>query len=1174
MKKFLSLVLALVMTMSLVTISAGATEFKDLTDVDSIEHKEAVELFNKIGIITGYEDGSFGPEKTITREQAAKIIAIMALGNDAASKLGVEKAPFPDVPATSQFAGYIGYCVSTGIIDGYKDGTFKPKGTLTGYQFAKMLLGVLGYGVKDEYVGSNWALNVARDGASIGLFDNATVTAGLINRDNATQIAFNALNAQLVAWSDLLGAYTALNPFTQTLLGTLAENIFDLQEVGKTDGYGYRVHAWRQSGKIITDYYMSDKVLGTENTDITYGNLYKNYTWNGFVSGSSKVNETGVELWFNGTQYYVDGSGNLTSTATGNTNIKADSFLKNSTTKNQKGWTVTLVDVKETVNNVTRFDGDVEKIIITAPALAEVTAVKAATASTDRSITLKVYDPKNTGTITVPGVETEEFAKGDYILVTPSSDSSAGYKEPLNMVKAQTVEGTVSAYYNNTSGNNGSVTVDGTKYGYNWIFQDSYALGTSLASSGYLLNKSIYTFFLDDAGYVIGAKVKEDAINDYAYIIAVGEDSFQNNNIVKVLTSDGKIGTYTVSSKSYADAYDDGTRSDAYAEESEIYAYSINSNNEIVLEDVNNINSTYDQVLYAKGATTPSATAGTITKFDKGYSVMTMTNGLNSKNVVYATDSTVFMYYDAANNTVTTYVGKSNAPSISSAKNASVIYSDVTEDGKTVSYATYVVITSAPENTMTDNYVYVLNNNPYGQTQDVNGDKIYLYKVVKDGAVVNIAVDKTGLSEGVYLYGFDEAKYAGDTANSVEAGVYSLTAAKPGSVGNGTTGDYKANVVIGVSSNDNVIVTPDNKDQFVISPDTEITDITNQSDIITDASFEVGDTIVVVYKVTSGLQIADAIYITGIHIVLSAVDPQLHAVAIDAAGAGEIIPAVVLVYIAIGDVGVLSAQHLVAHVVAGDDLAALSPGVGVVAIAIHLVDFLQIEDVLGQGAQQGLVAHIVGIGSISAQQVRPSNQIGVQGIEGNLGGVVTVDQAGGDSGVVKQADGSAVTSHVQSPVGAHILILDTIAQHAQQHLGELIAGQSALGLEGAILVAVNDAGGHAVADVAGELAGSGDIGEGGLLHAQLGSGIVAQGHDRDDLGGLLTGDGLFGAERAILVTGNDTDLVEELNGLFVLDAVHIGEVLELGGTSADGDQRHGHDQSQHQRKELLHGIPP
>ena len=133
MKKFLSLVLALVMTMSLVVVSASATEFEDFGDVKSIEHPEAVEVLNKIGVITGYEDGSFHPEKTLTREQAAKIICIMALGTDAASKLGVEKAPFPDVPATSQFAGYIGYCVSTGIIDGYKDGTFKPKNTLTGY---------------------------------------------------------------------------------------------------------------------------------------------------------------------------------------------------------------------------------------------------------------------------------------------------------------------------------------------------------------------------------------------------------------------------------------------------------------------------------------------------------------------------------------------------------------------------------------------------------------------------------------------------------------------------------------------------------------------------------------------------------------------------------------------------------------------------------------------------------------------------------------------------------------------------------------------------------------------------------------------------------------------------------------------------------------------------------
>ena len=444
------------------------------------------------------------------------------------------------------------------------------------------------------------------------------------------------------------------------------------------------------------------------------------------------------------------------------------------------------------------------------------------------------------------------------------------------MVKAETVEGKVTAYYKNDGGvltdnNNGSVTVDGTKYNYNWIFANGndIALGDTLTEGNYLLNKSIYSFYLDDCGNVIGVKVKEDAISDYAYVIAVGHDSFGKNNIVKVLTSDGKIGTYTVSSKSDVIAYAGNTAAeeypDTYASAGEIYAYSINSNNEIVLDKVQDLNSNYKQILYSengasaagKDSGTYAFTQGKITGFTKGYSVITTTAG-----VVYATDSTVFVYRNGS--TVTTYVGKSNAPSITVAGgvNASVVRNRVAEDGKTVDYATYVVIESKPENTMTDNYLYVTGGY-YGTTQDVNGDTVYLYKTIKDGAVVNLAMDANTYGAGVYLYGMDEARYTGDSANSVEAGLYSLTAATEGYVGGGTTGDYKKNVVIGVSSNDNVIVTPANNDQFVISPDTEITDISNLNDIVTDASFKIGDTIIVVYKTVSGLQVADAIYITG-----------------------------------------------------------------------------------------------------------------------------------------------------------------------------------------------------------------------------------------------------------------------------------------------------------------------
>ena len=68
MKKFLSLVLALVMTMSLVTVSAGA---KDFTDNDKITYDEAVAVMSAAGVIDGYAEGDFRPTNTLTRGAAA-----------------------------------------------------------------------------------------------------------------------------------------------------------------------------------------------------------------------------------------------------------------------------------------------------------------------------------------------------------------------------------------------------------------------------------------------------------------------------------------------------------------------------------------------------------------------------------------------------------------------------------------------------------------------------------------------------------------------------------------------------------------------------------------------------------------------------------------------------------------------------------------------------------------------------------------------------------------------------------------------------------------------------------------------------------------------------------------------------------------------------------------------
>ena len=203
MKKFLSLVLALVMTMSLVTISAGATEYKDFTDKDEIQYAEAVTVLNKLGIITGYSEGDFRPEGELTRGAAAKILVSLLIGPDAAAALGNETSPYPDVPAGNNFAGVISFCKTSKIISGYGDGTFRPQGTLTGYAFAKMLLGALGYSSDYEgFTGPGWNMKVAKLGGEAGLFDrisfngNATVT-----REQACQLALNTLKGTMVEYS-------------------------------------------------------------------------------------------------------------------------------------------------------------------------------------------------------------------------------------------------------------------------------------------------------------------------------------------------------------------------------------------------------------------------------------------------------------------------------------------------------------------------------------------------------------------------------------------------------------------------------------------------------------------------------------------------------------------------------------------------------------------------------------------------------------------------------------------------------------------------------------------------------------------------------------------------------------------------------------------------------------
>ncbi len=207
MKKFLALVLALVMTMSLVTVGASAKT--DFTDDAKITNEEAVEVLNAMGVLTGYADGSFRPQGVLTRGAGAKIIAYLMLGQAKADKLAATYTVFEDVTDTVGLAAYIEWAAANGIVDGYGDGTFGPYNQLTEYAFGKMLLTALGYdSAKEGYTGAGWQKAVYRDAVAAGIYDG-TETWGACDRETAARFALGALLASQVAYGTAIdfGSY-------------------------------------------------------------------------------------------------------------------------------------------------------------------------------------------------------------------------------------------------------------------------------------------------------------------------------------------------------------------------------------------------------------------------------------------------------------------------------------------------------------------------------------------------------------------------------------------------------------------------------------------------------------------------------------------------------------------------------------------------------------------------------------------------------------------------------------------------------------------------------------------------------------------------------------------------------------------------------------------------------
>jgi hypothetical protein len=129
----LKLIIFAVFTLALVNSWQGA--FASFPDTTQHQWFDSIEYLQDFGIIGGYPDGTFQPDRTINRAEFTKIIIAAAFE----PPYGPGKDCFLDVNQTDWFSPYVCLAKDEGILNGYPDGSFRPTQEITQPEALKII---------------------------------------------------------------------------------------------------------------------------------------------------------------------------------------------------------------------------------------------------------------------------------------------------------------------------------------------------------------------------------------------------------------------------------------------------------------------------------------------------------------------------------------------------------------------------------------------------------------------------------------------------------------------------------------------------------------------------------------------------------------------------------------------------------------------------------------------------------------------------------------------------------------------------------------------------------------------------------------------------------------------------------------------------------------------------
>jgi hypothetical protein len=190
MKKVLSLVLVIAMVLSSMSFAFAGT-FEDIADTD---YEKAINTLAALKVIDGYDDGTFKPEKTITRAEMAKLLVqLLGYGDLVAGS----KSNFSDTQG--HWADpWIALAAGKGLVIGTGDGKFTPDRTVSYDEVLTMLVRGLGYTDDCNEIKGIWPSNFKVKAAELGITKNVKINSDGADRGGVAQAMFNALEAKIV----------------------------------------------------------------------------------------------------------------------------------------------------------------------------------------------------------------------------------------------------------------------------------------------------------------------------------------------------------------------------------------------------------------------------------------------------------------------------------------------------------------------------------------------------------------------------------------------------------------------------------------------------------------------------------------------------------------------------------------------------------------------------------------------------------------------------------------------------------------------------------------------------------------------------------------------------------------------------------------------------------------